>query len=92
MQLEEFITNSLIEIDRGVRKANEILEKENSKPRYSIRSDKDRRISFDVAVTAGSNTSDGISVAAFGIGGKNTKEILSEAVSRIQFHVTPAQK
>ena len=100
MELEEFISKTLVGIYRGVKNANKEIDGAGSTSYFNIESSswhKDRSdgyIKFDVAVTA-SNSSDikggaGIRVWSVGIGGEKEASTSEQVVSRIKFGVAPS--
>lgn len=100
MELEEFISKTLVGIYKGVKSANKEISGDGSMSYFNIEaagSHKDRSdgyIKFDVAVTA-SNSSDikgsaGIRVWSVGIGGEKEANISEQVVSRIKFGVAPS--
>ncbi|MBX4197848.1 hypothetical protein KW782_00770 [Candidatus Parcubacteria bacterium] len=99
MELEDFITTTLLEIQRGIRNANIKIAKEAGKKlgvdetiQYQI--DRGNKgIKFDVAVTV-SNEKGGegggkIKVAVIDVGGSKTTASKEEYVSHITFEVNP---
>lgn len=104
MELEEFITKSLLDIRNGVRAANEeiakieggILGKDKTAHfQMGPYSDGSGQVTFDVAVTAessgGGEAKAGIHVLGLGLGfaSKIGFHSKNERVSRITFHVKP---
>lgn len=100
MELEEFISKTLVSIMKGVKSANKELKvSENDNVAYLIESasnHKDRTdgyIKFDVAVTAikeaGTKGTGGIRVWSVGIGGEKEVSSSDQVVSRIKFGVAP---
>ena len=100
MELEEFISKTLVSIMKGVKSANrELKESESDNNAYLLESasnHKDRTdgyIKFDVAVTAvkesGASGTAGIKVWSVGIGGKKETNSSDEVVSRIKFGIAP---
>ena len=98
MELEEFISKTLISIHRGVRAANKEIDANN--PYYFIEAasnHKDRSdgyIKFDVAVTAANEgttkASAGIRVWSVGVGGEKEIGTSEQIVSRIKFGIAPS--
>lgn len=100
MELEEFISKTLVGIYNGVKNANKDIDNSGQSSYFNIESSswhKDRSdgyIKFDVAVTA--NNSDsikkgaGIRVWSVGIGGENEKNTSEQIVSRIKFGIAPS--
>ena len=98
MELEEFITTTLLSIKEGIHNANiKIAENDGKKLgvdetiQYEI--DRDNKgIKFDVAVTvSGEKATEGggkIRVAVLDIGGGKTSSSKEEHVSRISFEVS----
>jgi len=100
MELEEFISKTLVSIMKGVKSANKELKvSENDNAAYFIESasnHKDRTdgyIKFDVAVTTTKETgikgTGGIKVWSIGIGGEKETNSSDQVVSRIKFGVAP---
>lgn len=94
MELETFISKTLIDIYNGVKKANEELCKDGYKPfMLGYAHTADETILFDVAVTASSERTKGgnatIKVFSLELGGKKDSSLSQEKVSRIQFRVRP---
>jgi len=100
MDIEEFISTTLVSIYNGVNKANEeIIKNKTEKPRYfwiHSYNDKDAdksAIVFDIAVTtAKENTKTGgwgIKVKVVEAGGKINSKNTQENVSRIKFVIHP---
>lgn len=104
MELEEFISKSLVGIYRGVKEANKQISATNvsggTDSYFNIESSswhKDRSdgyIKFDVAVTVsnsnGSKGGAGIKVWSVGIGGEKDSLASNEIVSRIKFGIAPS--
>lgn len=88
MELKEFITKALIDIEQGVYEANN-----NSIHKMYVTYDKDNKsVEFDVAVTAestsGSNAGGGIKVLEFvQLGGKAEESQKNTSITRIKFGV-----
>ena len=100
MELEEFISKTLVGIYKGVKSANKEIADGKPESYFNIEAasyHKDRSdgyIKFDVAVTA-SNSSDvkgaaGIRVWSVGIGGEKEANTSEQVVSRIKFGVAPS--
>lgn len=96
MNIEEFISTTLISIYNGVNKANEeIIKDKTEKHRYFwIRSNEDKSaIIFDIAVTTGkekTKTGGGaLKVKVVEIGGDMNSKNTQENVSRIKFVIHP---
>lgn len=89
MELDEFITKTLIDVVRGVRGANSNLD--NSSDKFQLRAGED--VSFDVAVTISekSDTSRGgsIKIYAVNLGGEKGASNINESVTRIKFKIKP---
>jgi hypothetical protein len=97
IELSDFISNALIQIAKGVQKANAELINEVFNLRHNKGdSSKIPGIKFDVAVTTASGQKDkaGFFVALVNIGGgANTeKSKEGEAVHRIQFEIGIGQE
>jgi len=93
MKLDEFIKNVLVDIDKGLKEAEKITERE-----YEIEfiSNEKKGVNFDIAVTVsdsktesaeGSAKAGFIQVIGAGVGGKIENKEESSKVSRIQFTV-----
>ncbi len=104
MELDTFIRDTLIQIQKGVKEANiAIAENEgkavrtNGEMQYMVNanrnSEKDGGISFDVAVTVTSEKTSGgggkVSVVGISIGGEKAKTATEQNISRIKFKVDP---
>lgn len=96
MDLQNFIKESLVQIEQGIKSANKELKEENASDRISYvispSSDVRQDIDFDVAVSV-SNENEvggkaGISVFAIGAGVKNDNKTINQSVSRIKFKVS----
>jgi hypothetical protein len=99
MELNEFISNALVEISKGVNSANKSLGEEYSDypDPYVIRTnlgDNKKNhdgIKFDIAVTVserdGKKNSIGVSVLKIGANANYDKESSGEQTHRIQFEV-----
>lgn len=100
MELEEFITKTLVGIYNGVRSANKEIGTPGSTPYFNIESSSwhkertDGYIKFDVAVTASNSTdskgSAGVRVLSIGIGGEKETTTSEQIVSRIKFGIAPS--
>lgn len=97
MELEEFITTTLLSIKKGIRGANLKISEEDGKTlgiddtiQYQINHDS-KGVKFDVAVTVSneSETEGGgkIRVAVVDIGGGKTITSKEEHISRISFEI-----
>ena len=100
MELQEFITKTLIDIKTGLRKANEHFASQEGKtlgldataafmlPAYA-HGGKDGCINFDIAVTVSQESSEsggtGIKIAIVNIGGEMKGVDKQESVSHIKF-------
>lgn len=98
MELKEFIETTLINIQEGIRGANYKLAEnegkklgENASAMFVIYPKKEGNISFDIAVTISSETTEngegGIKIAIANLGGKIGSTENKEHVSRIKFDV-----
>lgn len=98
MELEEFITTTLLGIKNGIRSANiKIAENDGKKLgiddtiQYQIDRDDKKGIKFDIAVTvSGEKATEGggkIRVAVVNVGGGVTSSSKEEHISRISFEV-----
>ena len=83
MQLREFITTVLVDIEQGV---NEAMRQTN---RYtylnSMGTKGNEGVEFDVAVTAGAEASGKLGAEVLSIGAKAEGKISEERISRIKF-------
>jgi len=97
MELEEFITTTLLSIKKGIRGANLKISADDKKTlgvdgtiQYQINHDS-KGIKFDIAVTASNEkeTEGGgkIRIAVIDVGGGKTLSSKEEHVSRISFEV-----
>lgn len=97
MELEEFITTTLLSIKKGINVANIKIAEDNGKElgvdetiQYEIDSES-KGIKFDIAVTVSSETTGngggGIKVAVVNIGASVTSASAQEHISRISFEV-----
>ncbi|MFA6446122.1 MAG: hypothetical protein WCW14_02625 [Candidatus Paceibacterota bacterium] len=106
MKLDEFITQSLLDIRNGVRKANEQIAKidggtlgidQAAHFQMGPYGDESGRVSFDIAVTvedsSKGNVGAGIKVLGLGTGIFSDLGFKkkNESVSRITFHVKPGK-
>lgn len=104
MELEEFISKTLVDIKNGVSNANDILAKAEGKTRgvdanlyFAIephgREKKEGYINFDIAVTVSKETATsgggGIKIAVASLGGELSETGSEQSISRIKFHVLP---
>ena len=101
MELEEFITTTLMNIKRGIRKANEQVAKDEGKTLGLDASivfqlsekEKNGGIKFDVAVTVSNEKKkEGggkIRVAVVDVGGGKESSAKEERMSRISFSIDP---
>ena len=97
MNLEKFISETLINIKKGLRSANEELVEDgkilgkDASATFLIGSDGSEKISFDIAVTVSEETekkgSGGIKVMSVGVSGDLGKIETQQYVSRIKFNV-----
>ena len=99
MELDDFITTTLLSIKKGIRNANTKIAEDDGKKlgidatiQYEI--DRGNKgIKFDVAVTAsGEKAVEGggkIQVAVMNIGGSGSSSSKEEHVSRISFEINP---
>lgn len=97
MDLEKFISETLVSIKRGLRSANEeLVEKgqtlgQDAAATFLIGVDGSEKISFDIAVTVSENSEKRgvgeIKVMSVGVGGGLNKIEAQEYVSRIKFSV-----
>jgi len=95
MELNEFITNVLVEIASGIKNANTKLGV-NSFGIEAFRRDKETGfISFDIAVKTsdqkGKDAKAGIQVLNLGIGGSIKNSSIQEQANRIKFFILPSQ-
>lgn len=97
MDLEKFISETLVSIKRGLRSANEALVENgevlgrDATAAFLIGADGSEKIYFDIAVTVSKNTkkegAGKIKVISLGVGGNFNKTEAQEYVSRIKFSV-----
>ncbi len=102
MELEEFITDTLLSIARGLGNANKELAKMHGKTvgvdagsRFVMKPEEGNAISFDVAVTVTQeNTKSGggkIKIAVVSIGGSIENANSQQHVTRIKFDIIPSE-
>ena len=99
MELEEFISKTLISITKGMKSANAETKLEDGRVLFIIEPaswHKDRTdgcIKFDVAVTAskesGIKGGGGIKILSVGIDGQKETNTSDQMVSRIKFNIAP---
>lgn len=93
MELEKFVTNTLISIVEGVKNANGYFKKENKEAQFWLDYGKDNEVKFDIAITVSEESKKfgggGIKVYAINIGGEKGKSDMQENISRIKFTVKP---
>lgn len=93
MKLQDFVSETLIEIVNGVKQAQVAVKgsKAEINPSRPIEGVKERPIEFDVAVTTieGTETKGGVGifVGPVGIGTQGRSDSSSSSVSRIKFSV-----
>jgi hypothetical protein len=92
MELEEFISKTLVNISKGVKSANkEVGGLFMIEPSSWYKDRTDGAIKFDIAVTAsnesGQSGSGGIKVWSVGIGAEKQSSKLDETVTKIKFSV-----
>ena len=92
MELETFITTTLISIKNGIIKANKKLNPDQRS--FYIDSTKDGAIKFDIAVVISkeANNKGGgkITIPFINLGGEKNNKDNQEHTSRIKFEVCPA--
>lgn len=91
MKLDEFITNVLLDIDKGI-----ISAKQTSNKKYHVNTTDNNGVLFDIAVTA-ANSTDSIAegsakigfvqVVGAGLGSKSENKTENSQISRIQFTI-----
>lgn len=90
MDLEKFISETLVSVKNGLHSANETIGKDTA-PTFLIGVDGSEKIYFDIAVTVSKNTkkegAGKIEVISLGVGGSFNKTEAQEYVSRIKFSV-----
>jgi hypothetical protein len=90
MKLKDFIVTVLVDIDAGVKEAEQKTGKTHVLHVYPVNGKHDDEgVQFDVAVTAGSEASGKIGAEVFSVGAKTEGKISNEEVSRIKFRVLP---
>mgnify|MGYP001572776926 FL=1 len=98
MELEEFISKTLVSIAKGIKSANKDMGQSffTIEPISYQKNRTDGCIEFDVAVTAskgtGSKVGGEIKIWPVGLGGKKETNISDQTVSRIKFSVAPEVK
>ena len=95
MELNEFITNSLVEIATGIKNANVHL-KDTYFEIEPYRRDKETGfVSFDLAVKTNDSkvkgTKGGIQVLNVGVGGNFDNTSTKEVANRIKFYILPVK-
>jgi len=95
MELNEFLTNVLVEITNGIKNANSQIG-EGTFEMEAFRRDKETGfIAFDLAVKTseerGKGAKGGIQVLNLGVGGKINKSSTHESANRIKFYVMPGK-
>jgi hypothetical protein len=94
MELNEFITNVLVEIATGVKNANKNLGIGAFAIEAYRREKETGYIAFDIAVrtseASGKDAKGGIQVLNLGIGGKLEKTSTLENANRIKFYILPS--
>ena len=93
MELEEFISRTLISISKGIKSANKEVIFGNG-PSFKLQPvHKDGYIQFDVAVTAskakGTKGGAGIKLWAMSLSGQKEGKVSDQSVSRIKFNIMP---
>ena len=97
MELNEFITNVLVEIATGVENANKKLANHAFEIEAFRREKETGYIAFDLAVktsdASGKGAKGGIQVLnlGIGIGGKIEKTSTHESANRIKFYILPSK-
>ena len=95
MELNEFITNVLVEITTGIKNANSKIGEGTFEMEAFRRERETGFISFDLAVKTSENkgkgANGGIQVLNIGIGGKVNKDTSHETANRIKFYVMPGK-
>lgn len=88
MELEQFITKTLIDIVNGVKNANKDFE---DREKFDLMAKEE--IAFDIAIAVTKENSKsgagGIKVLSFELGGGKDNSILNENISRVKFKVRP---
>ena len=95
MELNEFITNVLVEIATGIENANKKLTNSTFAIEAFRREKETGYIAFDLAVKT-SDASEkgakgGIQVLNLGISGKIEKTFTHESANRIKFYILPSK-
>lgn len=90
MKLKEFITSVLVDINDGISEAEGKTKRHTSL--HTNLSSGDGGVSFDVAVTAGSEVGGSVGAEVFSIGAKGKGKLSTEEVSRIKFRVNVGSK
>ncbi|NQV93093.1 hypothetical protein HQ403_01185 [Candidatus Kaiserbacteria bacterium] len=101
MDLEKFISETLISIKKGLRSANEELVEDGKTlgkdaiATFLIGTDVSEKISFDIAVTVseekGKKGGGEIKVMSVGVGGSLDKTEMQQSISRIKFNIQSSQ-
>ncbi len=95
MELNEFITNVLVEIESGIKNANSKLGNHSFEIEAYRRDSETGFISFDIAVrTSDENGKDakaGILVLNLGVGGSMKNSSVQEQANRIKFFILPSR-
>lgn len=88
MELEQFITRTLIDVVSAVKRANEAT---GGGQKFQLRAGEE--ISFDIAITVTEGTKTakegGIKVYALKLGGEKSDSNSNENISRIKFKIKP---
>ncbi len=88
MELEDFISKTLVDVVSAVKKAN---AETGGGVQFQLRSGEE--VSFDIAITvtegAKTEKGGGIKVYALNIGGEKSNTSANEHVSRIKFKIKP---
>lgn len=85
MKLKEFITSVLVDINEGISDASEKTQRRTNL--HTTGSKGDEGVSFDVAVSAGTEVDGSVGAEVFSIGVKGKGRLSTEEVSRIKFRV-----
>ena len=85
MQLKDFITTVIVDVEQGVNNASRQIGKHVFLK--SMSTSGDEGIDFDVAVTASSEASGKLGAEVFSVGAKTEGKISNEQVSRIRFKI-----
>lgn len=95
MELNEFITNVLVEIATGVKAANTKLGSSSYAIEAYRRDNETGFISFDIAVKtseeSGKGAKGGIQVLNIGVSGGLKKLSTNEQANRIRFYILPSR-